>query len=216
MIEAKEVLRLVRFKNKDNDEVDYSDYDIRNCMNEALRYISQSQALQNSDFLTKSEIFDETAMNAEIQQRNEEMQQLPDFTEDDLLPLYNFRLEGIELPTDFQVLLGVTRADNYKMRPCDVSNVPQRGEYKIMGEKIYSGYGYFVLTYQKTLPTIQDLETETIDMPRYYLDLIVKITSLILNQAENDVMLKEIDNIVKSIVPRRKFNNARIKMPFIC
>ena len=70
MIPASEVLRLVRFKNKDNDEVEYSDYDIKTCLNEALRYISQSQALQNSDFLTKSEVFDETAFNADIQKKS--------------------------------------------------------------------------------------------------------------------------------------------------
>ena len=84
MIPASEVLRLVRFKNKDNDEVEYSDYDIKTCLNEALRYISQSQALQNSDFLTKSEVFDETALNADIQKKNEEIQSNPDYLEEDL------------------------------------------------------------------------------------------------------------------------------------
>lgn len=216
MIPAKEILRLVRFKNKDNDEVEYSDYDIKNCMNEALRYISQSQALQNSDFLTTSTIFDETALNADVQEKNEEIKNNPDYTEEDLLPLYNFMLEGIELPADFQIILGVTRSDGYKMRPCDVANVPQRGEYKVMGEKIYSGYGYFVLTYQRTILPVQNLEQDNIEIPRYCLDLIVKVTSMILNQTQNDVLLQEIDNIARSIVPRRKFNNARIKMPFIC
>lgn len=216
MIPAKEILRLVRFKNKDNDEVEHSDYDIKNCINEALRYISQSQALQNSDFLTTSTIFDETALNADIQEKNEEIKNNPDYTEEDLLPLYNFMLEGVDLPADFQIMLGVTRHDGYKMRPCDVSAIPQRGEYKVMGEKIYSGYGYFVLTYQRTILPIQNLEQDNIEMPRYCLDLIVKITSMILNQTQNDVLLQEIDNIARSIVPRRKFNNARIKMPFIC
>lgn len=217
MIEAKEVLRLVRFKNKDNDEVEFSDYDIRNCLNEALRYISQSQALQNNEFLTKSAIYDESELNADIQERNDEIiASNPEYTEDDLLPLYNFQLNGIELPKDFQILLGVTRDDGYKMRPCDVSNIPFRGEYKIMGEKIYCGYGLFTITYQRTILPVKNMNSGMIDLPNYCLDLVVKITSMILNQAENDVMLQEIDNMVKSIVPRRKFNNARIKMPFVC
>ena len=107
-------------------------------------------------------------------------------------------LEGIDLPTDFQILLGVTRHDGYKMRPCDVSAIPQRGEYKVMGEKIYSGYGYFVLTYQRTILPVKNLEQDNIEMPRYCLDLIVKITNMILNQTQNDIMLQEIENIAKS------------------
>ena len=43
MIPAKTVLRLVRYKQKDNNEIKFSDYDILNAMNEALRYIVQSQ-----------------------------------------------------------------------------------------------------------------------------------------------------------------------------
>lgn len=217
MIEAKEALRLVRFKIKDNNEVLFSDYEIKTCMNEALRYISQSQALQNNDFLTKSAIYDESELNADIQEKNDKIvASLPKYTEDDLIPLYNFQLTGIELPNDFQILLGVTRDDGYKMRPCDVSNIPFRGEYKVMGGKIYSGYGCFTITYQSTILPIKNIKEDIIGLPDYCLDLVVKITSLILNQAENDIMLAEIDNMVKSIVPRRKFNNARVKMPFVC
>ena len=51
-IAAKEVLHLVRFKQQDHNEIKFSDYDIKNALNEALRYIVQSQALQNSDFWT--------------------------------------------------------------------------------------------------------------------------------------------------------------------
>lgn len=211
MIPAKDILRLVRFKQKDNNEILFSDYDIKNCMNEALRYIVQSQALQNSDFLLSFQRYNEGEMNATIEEENETV------IEEHLKePLVNFQLDGVALPADYQILSGVNRIqDQYSLRPCDASSIPTVNEYKIVGDKIYSGCRDFMLGYKKTLTAVQDIETDSIELPTFCTDLVVKITCMILNQAESDILLQTIDSTARAIVPRRRYNNAQTKMPFI-
>ena len=53
MINVKDIIQSVRFKQKDNNEVKFSDYDIIQSLNEAVRYINRTFALKNSDFLEK-------------------------------------------------------------------------------------------------------------------------------------------------------------------
>ena len=210
MILAKDILRLVRFKQKDNNETLFSDYDIKNSLNEALRYIGQSQALQNSDFLLSFQHYNEDDINAAIKEENEA------FPDEPQQPLINFQLNGVELPTDYQILSGINRVkDHYSMRPCDASRIPSINEYKIVGEKIYSGCRDFTLGYKRTLSTVQDIETDSIDLPTFCTDLVVKITCMILNQAESDILLQTIDSTARAIIPRRRYNNAQTKMPFI-
>lgn len=210
-IAAKEVLRMVRFKQQDHNEIKFSDYDIKNALNEALRYIVQSQALQNSDFLDTVKYYSEEEINAEIVAGNE------DLPEGEKQELISFRKDGVELPEDYQVVSGVTRAfDGYPLYPIDITNVPNPKQYKVCGGKIYAGVPAFYLTYKRTITTVKDLTEDKIDLPVFCLDLIVKITGMILNQAENDILLKTIDSTASAIIPRRKYNNARIKMPFYC
>ena len=54
MMEAIKVLRAVRQKEQDNDEVKYSDYDIVSAINEAIRYLNVSLVHKDSEFLRKS------------------------------------------------------------------------------------------------------------------------------------------------------------------
>lgn len=216
MIKAKDILRTVRYKVKDNDEILYSDYDIKNAMNEALRYIVQSHSLRNSDYLEVNVNFDQDALNQEIMEYNEAIMQQPEYSEDDLKPLYDFRKTGIDLPEDFLVLGGVTRGDGYLMRPCDSSRIPAITEYKIMGDKIYSGSKSFRFTYKRSILAVSDLENDVIDLPEFCFDLVVKITNMIMNQAENDILLKTIESMAKAVIPKRKYNNAQIRMPFYC
>lgn len=216
MIKAKNVLIDVRYKNSDSDEVKFSDYDIKNAVNEAIRYISQNQALQNDDYFETSKEYFEDVLNEQIDVHNSEVATQPGHKGSDFLEYYNFKKKGVELPDDFQILVGVSRGDGYKLRPCNPMKIPDVHEYKVMGNKVFCGCAYFNLFYQRSVLPVKDLESDLIDLPNFCYDLLVKVTNLILNQAETDVMLKEIDNLVKSIVPRRKYNNARIKMPFVC
>lgn len=210
-IAAKEVLHLVRFKQQDHNEIKFSDYDIKNALNEALRYIVQSQALQNSDFLDAVKYYSEEEINKEIAAANE------DLPEDEQKPLISFKKDGVELPEDYQVVSGVNRAfDGYPLYPIDITNVPNPKQYKVLGGKIYAGVPAFYLTYKKTIGSVKDFNEDVIDLPAFCLDLIIKVTGMILNQAENDILLKTIDSTANAIIPRRKYNNARIRMPFYC
>lgn len=210
-IAAKEVLHLVRFKQQDHNEIKFSDYDIKNALNEALRYIVQSQALQNSDFLDAVKYYSEEEINKEIAAANE------DLPEDEQKPLISFKKDGVELPEDYQVVSGVNRAfDGYPLYPIDITNVPNPKQYKVLGGKIYVGVPAFYLTYKKTIGSVKDFNEDVIDLPAFCLDLIIKVTGMILNQAENDILLKTIDSTANAIIPRRKYNNARMRMPFYC
>ena len=95
MIRYEEIKRLIRFKEKDNNEIRFSDYEIKMAVNECIRYLNNSFALQNSDFLEKAKHFNEAEMNAEVIKAN------LDLPEEEQLPLYNFKDEGIELPEDY-------------------------------------------------------------------------------------------------------------------
>lgn len=226
MIAAKTILQLVRFKQKDNNEILFSDYDIKNALNEALRYIVQSQALDNSDFLEKVVVYDEREMNQALldEAKENEAEEEPE--------LYDFALKGVELPEDYQILVGVAYTyppnndavihgnlplsvyPHISLSPCDITKVPNHREYKILGEKIYCGVRRFQLAYRRTILPVNDLEVDEIDLPVFCTDLIVKMTGMILNNADTDVMMQAIDMATKSIIPRRRFNNMRIKMPF--
>jgi hypothetical protein len=65
-MKALRVLRLVRQKEHDNDEVKYSDYDIREAINEVLRYINVSLANKGSEYLQTVKVFDQNELNAEM------------------------------------------------------------------------------------------------------------------------------------------------------
>jgi len=193
MIEAKKVIRLVRYKVADNDETKYSNYDIYNALNEALRYITQSQALVNSDFLEKMRIYDES----------------------NHCDTCSFVLEGVALPDDYVTLVGITRLYGRKLKPTETTNIPNEIEYKITNDRVYTGAKAFVIAYKKSIPEITS-ETDDIELPIFCLDAIVKTTVLILEQAETDILMQTVDTVAKSIVPRRRYVGAETKMPFYC
>ena len=68
MITAKSLKQLIRYKLGDNNEVQYSDYDILQAINEVLRYVNQYYI--NSDFLEKVQHYRQDEMNAEIDEYN--------------------------------------------------------------------------------------------------------------------------------------------------
>ena len=203
MILAKDIKKLVRYKQKDNDEITFSDYDIKNALNEALRFVTQSQSLQNSDFLETFKLYDQEEMNREIEEGESED-----------VELYDFPITGVELPDDYCILAGVTDVYGRDLSPVDATQTPKVHEYKVMGGRIYTGVYSFKLTYKKTLPNVTDLDEDEIDLPTFCTDIIVKITGMVLNNAETDIMLQQIDSMSKSIIPRRRYNGLQMKMPF--
>ncbi len=226
-ITYKELKRLIRFKCKDNNKIRFSDYDIKMSVNEVLRYVSNSYALQNTDFLEKMATFDEKAMNEEVraenkerEARNEELAANDSIDEEDkeyeeYLDYYHFADGGVELPDDFISLQGVIRAcDGAALKPAEGVRKVLPHEYKIMGDRLYLGVPYVRILYKAALPEITD-DKDEIPVPQSFTDYLVKLTCMILeNNASTDVMREAVDEAVASIVPRRRYVNARIKMPF--
>lgn len=242
MIKYEEVKRLIRFKEKDNNEIRFSDYEVKMSVNECIRYLNNSLALQNSDFLEKVIDLDQEKMNAAIRPNvarvaiyssaNDSavlgkallgymvmgssgtvVPDEPDVPDKDT-KLYDFKLSGVDLPEDFITLCAIQRArDGYIMSPVEAIKVPLDGQYKIMGGKIYSGNTSIKVLYKAAIAEVKN-DTDGIELPFVFKDLIVKLSCMILNNAQTDVLMQAVNDAVRTIVPRRRYRNAHIKMPF--
>lgn len=211
MISFKRVLRMVRQKQKDNNEITYSDYDILGAVNECIRYINQSFALKNSDFLERIRQYRQDAMNAEIEAYNASL------TDGEPPKEYvDFALGGVELPDDFISLSDVLRAkDKYHLSPCPAVEPVGFGAYKVFANRIYCATD-FDLLYRAEIAAVSDIETGVIALPEIFLDLIIKGTGMILqNSAGTDVLMDEITRVVDNLVNGRRYNHIKARMPFI-
>ena len=208
-ITYKELKRLIRFKTKDFNETTYSDFEIKESFNECIRYFNASHALNNSDFIEKVAVYDEAEMNLEIEKQNQEL------PEDEQLEKYNFRETGVELPNGFITLQSIMRLpDGYIMSPVDAIKDPAPWQYKIMGDRLYLGCPYAKMLYKGGIDEIKS-DDDTLELPNVFKDALVKITCMILtNTSGTDVLADAVDEVVSAIVPRRRYSNGRIKMPF--
>lgn len=208
-ITFKELNRLIRFKTKDFNETRFSDFEIRESINECLRYFNGSYALRNTDFLEKMRIYDEVEMNAAINKQEEV------WLDGESVAPYDFKNTGVELPSDFITLQSVMRLpDGYIMSPTEAIKTPEPWEYKVMGDRLYLGTPYAKILYKAGIPEFKD-NANTIDVPNIFKDAIVKGTVMILeNNAETDVLMEAFEDMLSSIVPRRRYVNAHIRMPF--
>lgn len=187
MIEAKDIIRAIRFKADDNNETKFSDYDIINAINEVLDLMNNSLALLNSDFLEKKKVY-ETQDADEVE-------------------------KGFRLPYDFVTLVGITENKHgLKLRPCSVEDKPRWHQYKIIGEKIYTKVLSFTIYYRCRIEDITS-EKDTIMLPMAFKRPIVNLSLLVLTKAKTELQ-DAVNDAVANIVPRRRYVNARIKMPF--
>jgi len=182
--------RQFRFKQKDNSEVKFSDYDIKLATNEAIRYLSNALSNQNADFMEKK----------------------VSYNQETLTP--NLKTEGVDLPADFHSLISVNNArDNLILQVCLIGQEPKENQFKVSGNKLYSGCGDINLFYKRTLPEISGTNT-TIDVPNIYLDALVDIVSMIITGSDIEALQGKINSLVDRIVPRRKYRGAKIAMPW--
>lgn len=209
MITYQEIRRLIRFKEKDNNEIRFSDYDIKYAVNECIRYLNNSYAMQNSDFLEKIVEYSEADMNAEIAETNK------DLPPEEQKPFVSFKHDGIDLPDDFISLVSLMATkDGVMLKPTESIRTPLLWEYKIVGNKLYTGALGFKMVYKAAIKEIVD-ESDVIELPFTFKDVIAKISSMILNNnAQTDVMSQAVNEMVQQIVPRRRYSNARIRLPF--
>ena len=215
MISVQKVIRLVRNKEKDNDEVKYSDYEILSALNEVIRYTNMRLSTMNSDFLEKAVVLDEKEINEGIEAYNAQVE------EGDRKEMVRFGLTGVDLPDDFLSLMGVVRAgvgcccNSYKLKCTQAGVRLAPDEYYIMGNKLFTLNRAVRLLYRASISQVAGT-TDNIDLPEFFLDGLAKMTSIILhNDPNTDVMREAMDTVINSLVPRRRYSNVRSKMPFM-
>lgn len=204
MLTVDEIIKGVRFKQKDNNKVKFSDYDIIGSLNEALRYLNQSYAMRNSDFLEKMKFYHKKDMNAEIDKWNEEHPgEQKEYVE--------FR-KGVDLPEDFLTLVSLRNTFGHPLSPCPADVPPRHNQYKIIGTKLFLPCDADML-YRFVLPEVK--AADSIDLPRIFYDPVVKITGMVLNNSpDTDVLMDEINTMVVNLVPARRYAHLQVPLPW--
>lgn len=204
MITVDEIIRGVRFKQKDNNEVNFSDYDILTSLNEALRYINQSYAMRNSDFLEKLKPYKIRDINKEIDEWNEEHPE-------EQKPHLRFE-DGFDLPDDFLTIVNIRDTFGHPLSPCPADVPPRVHQYKIVGSKLYLHVDA-VMLYRYVISDVK-MDGE-IELPRIFYDPIIKVTGMVLNNSpDTDVMMQEINTIVENLIPARRYANLDVPLPW--
>lgn len=203
MIAVKDIMAEVRYKEHDNNEVRFSDYDIIKCLNEALRYINRSFSLKNTDFLEKVEEYRLADINAEITAENEELEE-----GEEAKPLMRYR-DGFTLPSDLLSIVSVVAArSRYPLHPCNAGKTPNHMEYKVINGKIYTREDIDLL-YRYSLEAVT--AEDTVDFPPAFLDILAKLTGMILNNnPQEDVMAEANKSLAEALIPARRFANRRV------
>lgn len=203
MIEVKDLVQSVRYKQKDHNEVKFSDYDIIQCLNEAIRYINRSFALKNSDFLEKEHFYHLAEMNEEIDKENEGIED-----EKDKKPHLDYK-DGFDLPDDLLSIVSVlTTAMRYPLHPCNAQKRPSWHEFKVINGKLYVHEDVDLMyRYSIGAVTMEDI----IELPDIFTDLLVKLTGMILNQnPQEDIMAEANKSLAEELIPVRRYANRRV------
>lgn len=203
MIDVKNLVHSVRYKQKDHNEVRFSDYDIIQCLNEAIRYINRSFALKNSDFLEKEKFYHLKEMNEEIDKENESIED-----EEDKKPHLDYK-DGFDLPDDLLSIVSVvTTAMRYPLHPCNAQKRPAWHEFKVINGKIYV-HEDIDLMYRYSIGAVT--MEDTIELPDIFTDLLVKLTGMILNQnPQEDIMAEANKSLAEELIPVRRYANRRV------
>ncbi len=210
MILLKEIVKMVRKKENDNNEIRFSDYDILHAVNDCIRYLNQHLSLTKADFLERIKKYRQDEINAQIFEDNsnlEEGKAPKDYVD--------FAISGVDLPSDFLTLVRVTRAkDGYSLSPIPAIENISFGCYKVFGNKIYCESD-FDLLYTGLLPKVFDIENDFLDIPNIFTDIVVKLTCMILKNENTDILMQEFNDLTNSIIPKRRYSNVKMRMPFI-
>ena len=204
---------MVRSKLKDNSEILFSDYDIINALSECIRYINNSFAMKNSDFLEKIHEYRANEINADIDKYNSTLE------EGELPKEYvNFANTGIPLPDDFISLVSVVRAkDGDHLSPIPAAGKVHWNGYKIFADKLYCGVDVDLL-YRAKIADVKfsDIQNDgTIALPDIFLDSVIKITCMILNNTDTDILGQAVKGLMDNLVPNRRYSRIKQRMPFI-
>lgn len=214
-INVKKLVRDVRKKVDDLNEVSFSDYDVLDAMNECISYFNMDKALRNSDFLEKRKYFNQEEMNKEVAEYNETHPE-------DKKEFYDFPVSGVELPEGLLKIVGITRGrDGYHMSPVPaVENINPHttGTYKVINGRIYTNTDFYLL-YRGTIDKVEfeDLSDETAEiiLPAFLKDNLIKIIVMILTEnPETDTLMQEINRVTNNLIPGRRVSGIKSRMPF--
>lgn len=181
MITAKSLKQLIRYKLGDNNEVQYSDYDILQAINEVLRYVNQYYI--NSDFLEKVQHYRQDEMNREIDEYNASLSTDPsDETAEKPTPKehIDMPITGVDLPEDFLTIVRIVDGHGRDLHPGDAIRPPRWDEYKIFRNKLYAGVKDVDMLYNAAFLSITDLDTGTVELPAVFLDVLCKLSCMVL------------------------------------
>lgn len=203
MINVTDIMQSVRYKQKDHNEVKFSDYDIIQSLNEALRYINRSYALKNSDFLEKVKEYRLDDINAEIDKENEDIDD-----EEAKKPHIEYK-DGFDLPDDLLSIVSITTKEiRYKLHPCNAERIPNHREFKVLAGKLYVREDVDLL-YRYSIGAVK--ADSVIDLPDIFMDLLVKITGMILNQnPQEDIMAEANKTLAEELIPVRRYAFRRV------
>lgn len=194
MITVADVIRLVRQDEKDINEVKYSDWDILNAMNKAMRLIANRFAMTNSDFMEKMVTYP-----ADLQTEGEII-----YDEN-----YNEVLTEYDLPDDYIAVDKVLAINGYEMSP-SVDGIVRQGQYRISGNKLYVVQDVY-FWYRFAFPNFD--KGDTIDLPKPFYDFIATCTKYLLAGDVDTATQFIADNALK-LIPARKYSHAKQKLPW--
>ena len=214
-IKVKDLIYKIRYKVKDFNELVYSDFDVLEAINECIRYLNQDKSLKSSDFLEKIKHYVQDEMNAEVTAYNELHPTEPK-------PLYDFPVTGAELPEDMITMVDIMRLrDGYHLHPIptvEQINPHYNHQYKILNDRVYTNTD-FDLLYRAEIAQIglDDLSDADaiVELPAVFTDLLVKVSVMILtNTVDTDVLASEVSRLADNLIPNRRYNNIKVRMPF--
>ena len=230
MIKTLQVVRLLRHREGDNDEVKFSDYDILDSLNSVIRYLSISLANKGDQYLQHVKDYDEKEMNdATVAEYTvygsnafvfEDERIVYEADEvDDHAEILSFSETGVQLPDGYTSIISVQDLEHgIRLKPATSLAMLQSpyccGLYFIMGDRIYVKAKSFRLNYYAPINEVRSLDDE-IDLPGLFLDLLVVLTRIVLNNnGEVDTMTQSFDRAIDRVLPRRRYSNMRQRMPF--
>jgi hypothetical protein len=130
----------------------------------------------------------------------------------------NLATTGVSLPDDFISLVSVVRAkDGYHLSPIPAVEKVHWNGYKIFADKLYCGVDVDLL-YRAKIADVKFSDIQnggTIDLPDIFLDSVVKITCMILNNTDTDILGEAVKGLMDNLVPNRRYSRIKQRMPFI-
>ena len=84
----------------------------------------------------------------------------------------------------------------------------------LFGGRLYVKHPGFRLNYIGSVPEIDDVTQDSIDLPDVFFDIIVKMARLVLNNGDADTLTQAVSAAVDSLIPRRRLSHVRSRMPF--